>query len=145
MQPNHAPFQVRRRPSSNNGQNGNVNAVRSGIFSNLNNLDGRSALVKAMARIQSELVSALGGDETVTPQERILIDRVSYKMARCVLFESDSLSKGGETKNDHQYLAWANSIRQDLLTLGLGRRPKAVQDLQSYLREMDAKKEVGDA
>jgi hypothetical protein len=136
MSSNSSSIQIKRKPSHGNGLDGNTNAVKSGMFSNLTNLDGRSVLAKALSHIQSELVSALGGPETVTPQERILIDRVSYKMARCVLFEADSLSKGGTTSSDAYYLTWSNSIRQDLLALGLRRRPKAVQDLRSYLEEV---------
>ena len=73
-----------------------------------------------------------GGDPT--PQEQILIDRIVYKLTRCTLFEVSALSTE-PGRSDHQYLAWANSLRLDLKALGLDRRSAEVADLKSYLKD----------
>jgi hypothetical protein len=97
-------------------------------------LDQRTKFAKALKSVEAELVSALGGDPT--PQERILIDRVVYKLARLTLFEAATFTGEGRTEStDKVYLAWANSMRLDLQALGFKRRQKEVADLTVYMRE----------
>lgn len=83
-----------------------------GVWSNLRRrgLDGRSKLAKAMDAAEADLVAALGGNEQVTPQQRILLDRCVYKPAKCVLFEITDFSGNMEAgaAADNRYLAWAN-------------------------------------
>jgi hypothetical protein len=38
-----------------------------------------------------------------------------------------------EPSDDHNLLAWSNSLRRDLLALGLARRERATLNLASYL------------
>lgn len=105
------------------GQKGNTNAVKSGIWANITrrNLDGRTALAKELQAAENGLIEAIGGKPT--PQQRLLIARVVYKSFRCGLFETASIN--GASDDDHSaasdayYLAWANSLRQDLQALGL--------------------------
>jgi hypothetical protein len=95
-------------------------------------------LVKFIRHAENSIISALGGRENITPQQRIIINRAAYKAARCRLFEAAAIAEDGTTHADHYYLAWTNSLRTDLLALGLNRVPRPVQDLQSYLRSKEA-------
>jgi hypothetical protein len=88
-----------------------------------------------MRSVGGDLVSALGGD--LTPQQRILVDRIVYKLARCTLFECATLTTQSEPADEH-YLAWANSLRHDLALLGLQRVAKDLPSLQTYLAEREA-------
>jgi hypothetical protein len=112
--------------------NGNSNAVVHGCYADLSsrNLDGRTKLARALRAVEGDLVSAVGGNPT--PQETIIIQRVVYKLARCTMFEAASLNGQGKPADEH-YLAWANSLRLDLVALGLQRREKQVMSLHAYL------------
>jgi len=112
---------------------GNNNPIVTGIYADLSsrNLDGRSKLARAMRAVKADLTMAVGNDPS--PQKRILIDRVTYKLFRITLFEAATLA--GDQGADEHYLAWANSLRLDLLALGLDHvKPKSL-DVASYLRE----------
>ena len=68
-----------------------------------------------------------------TPQQRILIGRVCFKLLRCHLYEAAFLNGRGKPQEE-KYLALANSLRLDLQALGLERREKRVVDLNAYLQ-----------
>ena len=89
-----------------------------------------------MNAAEAGLVAALGGNKQVTPQQRILLDRCVYKLAKCVLFEIADFSGNMEAgaASDKRYLAWANSLRRDLETLGLERRQRQMVDLTAYIQ-----------
>lgn len=112
---------------------GNARAVLHAAQSqfSLSSLDGRTRLARTWQAVESELLSALGGDPT--PQERILIGRVCFKLLRCHLYEAAFLSGNGKPQEE-KYLALANSLRLDLQALGLERREKKVVDLNAYLQ-----------
>jgi hypothetical protein len=113
------------------GRSGNENAVKSGAFSDLSrrNLDGRSKLARALRAVEAELVDAIGGSPS--PQQLILIQRVTYKLARITFFETATI-RGDSNSSDDRYLAWANSIRLDLQALGLERQ-KVTRDITAAL------------
>lgn len=135
---------IKRRPPTTargNSRFGNVNSMVSGVYADLSrrNVDQRSKLAKILRGIEGELVSAIGGDPS--PQQKILIDRAVYKIARCTMFEAAHLTGQGEGADEH-YLAWSNSLRLDLQALGLKRVPKAVQSLAEYLEQEDKHEET---
>ncbi len=117
------------------GQLGNVNAQVYGAFTQINTkkIDGRTREGKTIIAARSALISAIGGDPT--PQESILIDRIVFKMLRCTLYEMATLQGTTSGGSDHIYLAWANSLRLDLQSLGLTRKTKDVIDLSTYLKK----------
>jgi hypothetical protein len=117
---------------------GNNNTLVTGIYADLGsrNLDGRSKLARAMRAVKADLTTALGNDPS--PQERILIDRCVYKLFRVTLFEAATLA--GEKGADEHYLAWSNSLRLDLLAIGLDHMKPKPLDLASYMREQAAYK-----
>jgi len=114
-----------------------TSAMVTGIYSDLSgrNLDQRSKLAKALRATTDALTVAIGGNPS--PQQRILIDRAVYKLARCTLFESATLA--GDTSADEHYLAWSNSLRLDLQALGLDHVDPPVSPLQDYIRSFAEK------
>ena len=123
-----------KKTGKKGAQYGNINALKSGAFSDLfaRNLDKRTRLAKWHRAVRTELGAAMGGD--VSPQQQILIDRIVYKLLRCTLFEMSALT-GESSSSDHHYLAWANSLRLDLKALGLDRRSVEAGDLRAYLED----------
>jgi len=115
---------------------GNDNALKAGVYADLSrrNVDQRSKLAKALRAIEGELVAAIGGDPS--PQEKVLIDRAVYKIARCTMFEAAHLTGQGDGADEH-YLAWSNSLRLDLQALGLHRREKKIMDIAAAFAEMN--------
>ena len=117
------------------------NSVKSGAFATLDrrNIDQRTKLARALKHVHAELINALGGPEAVSPQKQIIISRAVYKLARCVLFESHSLASDEvNTGSDNTYLAWSNSLRRDLESLGLERSERKIMDLRDYIRQVDS-------
>lgn len=70
-----------------------------------------------------------------TPPQRILINGAAFKTLRIALFADRMLNEPGalSENSDHNLLAWSNSLRLDLVALGLERRERQVLDLASYL------------
>ena len=133
-----APIPLKKRQGKTGrkgGQLGNVNAQVYGAFTQINTkkIDGRTREGKTIIAAKGALVSAIGGDPT--PQESILIDRIVFKMLRCTLYEMATLQGKTSGGSDHIYLAWANSLRLDLQSLGLSRKTKDVVDLSLYLEK----------
>ena len=94
-------------------------------------LDGRSKLAKWVKTLRSSLTRDLGGN--LSTQQAILVDRAVHKTVKCYLFETQVLDGNGPGSRDH-YLACCNSLRLDLMALGLEKRIKDLPDLESYLR-----------
>lgn len=95
-------------------------------------VDGRTRLVKSINALRSQLTSDLGGSPST--QEKILIDRVTIKVFRLQGLETAMMEGRGE-KIENLYINMSNSMRHDLLALGLERRQKEVKTLQDILYE----------
>lgn len=65
--------------------------------------------------------------------QRILLDRVTIKVA--MIFFQEQAYLRGESQDFKDYLGLTNSLRQDLLALGLQRREKEVLTLTQYLEQ----------
>lgn len=59
----------------------------------------------------------------------------SFKALRVALFADRMLNDENalSEKSDHNLLAWSNSLRLDLMALGLEKRERATLDLAGYL------------
>lgn len=101
-------------------------------------LDGRLALAKTFRAIKGQLITSLGGN--VSPQQEILLDRCVFILYKVKIFEALSL-QGNAPAIDQVYLAWVNTLRRTLETLGLERRAREIVDLQTYL---NSKTQEGD-
>lgn len=94
-------------------------------------VDGRSSLGKWMKTLKDNLTKDLGG--SLTTMEEILLDRIVSKIVRCHLYETGILSGENFGSRDF-YLALCNSLRHDLMVIGLKRRVKDPLDLEAYLK-----------
>lgn len=102
--------------------------VKPGPFSRdktLSRLDRRTKAGKLMRTIAGDLVNDLGGDPSAA--ERLLIQAASVKAVRLSLL-ADMLLEGGDIGegSDHHAIAWFNSMRLDLMAIGLARRSKDI-------------------
>jgi hypothetical protein len=97
-------------------------------------MDRRSHLYRGLLAIKQSLIDELGG--SITAQEALLVERATFKTVRCFLFEKAML-EGLDVKTDERYLAWANSLRLDLMALGLKRRAKNIDDLRTIITEIE--------
>jgi hypothetical protein len=107
---------------------GSSNAMVHGAFARIShrNMDQRYWSSKAMRQIEAELVSHVGGDPSAA--EVILIERATYLTIKCLLFEAKGFSEDSQSV-DEKYLAWQNSLRLTLQSLGLQRRARDITDL----------------
>lgn len=105
-------------------------------------LDGRSRFGKAVTQLRKSLISDLGGD--LSTQESLIVDRVVFKVLRLCSFEAHILkSQGMESeRQSREYLAMSNSLRLDLMALGLERRMKDITPLKETLEAL-AREEEG--
>lgn len=111
------------------GRNRPVNNIKHGGYSLVweqalsGQLDGRSTVVKNMNALRDQLVRDLGGDPST--QSQILIDRVVVKAFRLQALEA-AMMDGRAEKAEVFYISLSNSLRRDLLALGLERSPIAI-------------------
>ncbi len=81
--------------------------------------------------------------------KQILIDRVTVKVIRLCHGEAHLLKNptaADSEKFSREYIALANSLRLDLIALGLERKEPEIESLQSYLaREYGEEKKNEDA
>ena len=110
--------------------------VKTGIFlsrKTFKQFDGRRTVAKIFKQIRHGLETALGGD--ISPQESILVDRAVFMLYRIRVFETMALEgKDYNPAIDQFYLAWCNTLRRTLETLGLKRIPREL-DLKELLNE----------
>ncbi len=111
-------------------------------------LDGREGHALAIKASCHQLAGALGESwEDLSPQRRLLVEQASvkavvlgimagYALARNVIGRKGVL----QAPLTGHYLAWSNSLRLDLLALGLARVPKdATSDLDAIKRRYEEK------
>jgi hypothetical protein len=95
-------------------------------------LDSRTKVAKLLKAVTNDLLDHLGDP---TAPQRLIVQGAALKVIRIALFADRILND--ETalseKSDHNLLAWSNSLRLDLVALGLERRGKPTIALASYL------------
>ena len=94
-------------------------------------LDRRTREGRFAAAIEHELLEHCG---VPSATERLIVRMASVKALRIAMMSdwvlsTDSLSE----RDDRQYLAWANSLRRDLETLGLTRIESQAPSLAKYI------------
>lgn len=122
------------------GEKKNTRPLKHGLWSDMRgvHVDGRSRLGKWMNHLRGELIRHVGGEPTVA--ESILIEQIVIKTLKSHLYHV-GLFKDKEFGSRDHALAIQNSIRLDLLALGLQRRAKKIIDLDAYVREKESKEE----
>ena len=96
-------------------------------------LDGRTTLSKALNQLMRELTADLG--ENPSRAQQLIIERVVFKSARLGFFEQGMLRGEVPDSANVPYIALANSLRLDLMALGLQRQEKKYVTLQGYLKK----------
>ena len=86
-----------------------------------------------MKTVSRDLLAHIGDD--VTAPQRLIVQSAALKATRLALL-SDQLLTGEPPSegSDHHALAWLNSLRLDLMALGLERRERQIINLDGYLR-----------
>jgi hypothetical protein len=112
---------------------------RAGPFSrdeSLLSLDRRTRAGRVMKSVIRELTLHIGD---ATAPQRLLIQSAALKSVRLALL-SDQLLDGTPPSegSDHHALSWLNSLRLDLVAIGLERKTMPSLDLNAYLKEQAA-------
>jgi hypothetical protein len=110
--------------------------IKSGLWSDLRGLhvDGRSRLGRWMNKLRNELARHVGGEKSQpTVCESILIEQIVIKTLKSHLYHVGLFRDKAFGSRDHA-LAIQNSIRLDLMALGLQKRASKVYDLEEYLK-----------
>lgn len=105
-------------------------------------LDMRSEAGQAIKRLRMQLETDLGGVDTLSTQERLLVDRIVKKALIIEALETYALGRKSIFKRNGEligalgrhYLSYTEALRRDLLAVGLQRRAKNVPNLQDYLQ-----------
>lgn len=99
-------------------------------------IDLRTREGRFLQAVQAELTEHVGGQPNAAQQ--LLIRLASIKALRVALMADYVLSEQAITeRDDRQFLAWANSLRRDLDTLGITRRAKTSPRLAEILQGAD--------
>jgi len=110
----------------------NLNGKTHGGF--VQRYDKRTIEGRALGQIEAALVTALGGDPS--PQQLLIVQRVSIKALKCSLLEKALIKQGGLSPfSEKHYLAFSRSLREDLRSLGLRRKERHVKELTDYVKE----------
>jgi len=134
----HAQFRIIKkkggRTRRRGGQSGGTNSVRHGFYCLIDEslLDQRSKYAKFRTKVRSGIVADMGGPEGISTKQWILIELIVDKAARCTQAQADQVDGNSKLSSEH-FLALANSLRLDLLALGLAKRAQDVPNLRDYL------------
>jgi len=97
-------------------------------------LHRRCKVARQVAADLYDLWQALGGFESLSPQQRWLCERVVYLRRRCLAYESAVLAEIPPPMDAGTYSNHANVLQGYLRTLGLERRQKSVAPLSHFNR-----------
>ena len=117
------------------GKNKSRKKRKLGIWSNRRSLqlaDGRTGGVRFYNNVISGLIASLGGKVSI--QQKMIIDDIAYLELRTRMMKEEYLAgKGDHPESDKYFLAWVNSERRLLESLGMKAIPGNVIDLQTYV------------
>ena len=116
----------------------NKNAVKTGLYLNLEKLDGRTAPARAKKEILNALRDYVGN---VSILHEILIHEICYKTIRLGEYEITKLTDGkGMDEADH-YIPLSNSLRLDIQQLErMVDKNQRAPDLTEYVKKAYGKK-----
>lgn len=99
----------------------------------MQNLDGRTAIAQELRQRHTALCNDLGGYESLSYQERALIDRAIF-LEFHLQQEEMKLATGAEFDSG-KWVQSCNSLSGLFTKLGLNRRVKEVTTLSQYVRQ----------
>ncbi len=100
-------------------------------------IDRRSRFGKALTQLRNSLVEDLGGAEAISTQVSLIVDRITFKVLKLCSYEAHVLR--GDEAGMKNYLAMSNSLRLDLMALGLERKMKDITPLSERLAALAEK------
>ena len=110
--------------------------------------ENRRYIAKWLTEIREGLIADLGPlEKDLTTAQRVITGRIISKLGiiRCIEehIRETSVMVGNELASSLQasYLAYNNSIRLDLMALGIDKRQAETLDLQAYVKERYGKGE----
>jgi len=133
----------RKYPQIRNKRHGAYSFITTGQLP-----QNRPYLLKYLTDCREGLISDLGGGERLSTAQTILIDRVISKLG-CIRCIEEHVKEIGAIRDQElapilkaSYLAYSNSLRLDLLALGINERStdKSLTPLQ-YIDAFDKAKE----
>lgn len=102
-------------------------------------LDGRGKIARRLRTITGEIIEALGGDEAMTPQKRLLITIAAQKAVRAeMIFQRLVTEPNSAETTDRYWIGVVNSLARDLQLLGLEHVEKQPPSLSEYLKAASA-------
>ena len=113
--------------------------------------ENRKYIRRYLTNVRESLIRDLGPtEENLSAAQTILIDRIVVKLGvvRCIeeYIRENSVMEGDRLAPSlrESYLTYNESIRRDLMALGIQRRESDSFDLQEYVRKKYPKKEERD-
>ena len=101
----------------------------------LENIDGRRWQSKFLVEVRTELTATLGGPEHATYGQQMLVGLASVKALRLQLISEEIMSGNASLENERRFVWFSNSLRRDLMALGLDRPSKAPpQSLADFIQ-----------
>jgi hypothetical protein len=92
--------------------------------------DGRTRIARLLRDCRAALIEHIGGDPN--PAEKLLIEQAAVKVARLQLGSERVLENPADSDFGH-WLSWSESLRRDLISLGLESRKEATPRLFDIL------------
>ena len=105
-------------------------------------LDRRCSTVREVAADLSELWTALGGAESLSPQRLWLIERVVFMRRRMLAFETAVFAGTEPPLTAGEYSNFANVCQGHLKSLGLDRVARDLPNVATYLAAKAGKPEA---
>ena len=102
--------------------------------------DGRTKEARLLKQVRQELTRHLGGK--LTAPQRALVERAAYLQLRRAVLDQHMIDGTFSDFDSKQYLAFANSLRRALSSLGLdasaAEKPPSLDDIRRELAERAA-------
>jgi hypothetical protein len=134
--------------------------VRHGLYSWLKtgrinpSIRGHKRLQRYLREIEADLIRDLGGNENLTTAQEVLV-KTTVQAYGCLLLAGAYTQKYSILRPDqarkgilelqpvlsHQFIAFLNCVRQNLIALGLDRKEREPLTLEDVIREHDEKGE----
>jgi hypothetical protein len=102
--------------------------------------DGRTREARLLKQVRQELTKHLGGK--LTAPQRALVERVAYLQLRCAVLDRRIIDGSFSDFDSKQYLAFSNSLRRALSSLGLDAAAPAKMDPAEYIRLLSGEPEA---
>ncbi len=111
-------------------------------------MDQRTQEARTIAATMAGLAASRGERrwDDLSPQLQILSRMISFKSLICASVERLMIEHDGAVGSEleEKYLKWSNSLRGDLVTFGLERIPRALeQDLEDIRADLGGDNEGG--